>query len=154
MTLKKWQRGTLLVAGTLGVMYGMVYADVVCRAKEAYLEGEKYWAWTDHPDQRVKYLEEQLAAGKKDLQDRLAKGKLSQDEHDRRLELLEFDHQQQLKESTIKYAYAWYQSTVEQFSPPNSKWVKLAREKMPQAKERWKAELRAKNIPFEDYMIE
>jgi hypothetical protein len=154
MTLKKWQRGALLVIGTIAVMYAMVYADVVSRAKEAYLEGEKYWAWTDNPDQRKKYLEEQLAAEKTKLQSKLNEKKLTQDEYTRRLELLEFDHQQQLKESTIKYAYVWYQTAAEQFSPPNSKWVQLAREKMPLAKERWKAELRAKNIPFEDYMID
>jgi hypothetical protein len=152
--MKKWQKIALGVAGTIGIMYAMVYIDVVSRAKEAYQEGEKYWNWTDHPEQRVQYLESQLVADKAELQDKLAKGKISKDDYDREQELLQFDHEQQLKESTIKYAYIWYQTAVDLFSPPNSKWVQLARQKMPMAKERWKAELRAKNIPFEDYMID
>jgi hypothetical protein len=152
--MKKWQKVSLLVAATVGLMYAMVYIDVVSRAKEAYMEGEKYWNWTDHPEQRTEFLDKQLVSDKADLQARLSKGKLSQDEFDREMQLLQFDHEQQLKESSIKYAYIWYQTAVDLFSPPNSKWVQLAREKMPQAKERWKAELRAKKIPFEDYMID
>jgi len=152
--MKKWQKIALAVAGTIAVMYAMVYVDVVTRAKEAYMEGEKYWSWTDHPEQRVQFLESQLTSDKADLQAKLSKGKLSKDEFDREMELLRFDHEQQMKESTIKYAYIWYQTAVDLFSPPNSKWVQLARQKMPLAKERWKAELRAKNIPFEDYMID
>jgi hypothetical protein len=152
--MKKWQTSALLVAGTVVVMYGMVYVDVVSRAKEAYQEGEKYWNWTDHPDQRARFLDDELAAGKTALQAKLSSGKMSKDDFDREMELLQFDHEQQAKESTIKYAYIWYQTAVDLFSPPNSKWVRMAREKMPLAKERWKAELRAKNIPFEDYMID
>jgi hypothetical protein len=30
----------------------------------------------------------------------------------------------------------------------------MARQKMPLAKERWKAELKAKKIPFDDYMLD
>lgn len=152
--MKKWHKIALLVAGTVAAMYGMVYVDVVMRAKEAYQEGEKYWAWTDHPEQRAQFLDAQLAADKAKLDDRLAKGKISKDDYDRELELLQFDHDQARKESTVKYAYVWYQTAVDLFSPPESKWVKLSREKMPLAKERWKAELQAKHIPFEDYMID
>jgi hypothetical protein len=152
--MTKWQRVAILLVGTLAAMYGIVYADVVLRAKEAYLQGEKYWNWTDHPDQYVQFLDSNLEAEKKNLKSRLDKGQIAKDEYDRELELLDFDHQQQLKESTIKYAYVWYQTAAELFSPPNSRWVKLAREKIPAAKERWKAELRAKNIPFQDYMID
>ena len=152
--MKKWQQTALLVVGTVAAMYGLIYADVVSRAKEAYLEGEKYSNWTDHPELHVQAVDADLAARKNDLDARLAKNKLSKDEYDREMELAQFEHDQQLKESTIKYAYVWYQTAVDLFSPPDSKWVKLSREKMPAAKERWKAELRAKKIPFEDYMID
>jgi len=152
--MKKWQQIALLIGATVAIMYAMVYIDVVSRAKEAYLEGEKYWNWTDHPEQRAQYLSAQLASEKADLQSQLSHGKISQDEYNRNVQLAQFDYDQQAKESTIKYAYVWYQTAVDLFSPPDSKWVKLAREKMPQAKERWKQELRAKKIPFEDYMID
>jgi hypothetical protein len=152
--LKKWQRVALWILGTVAVTYGMIYVDVVQRAKESYQEGEKYWNWTDHPEERAQFLNAKFDKDKAELDQQMAKGKLTQDDYSRQLELLQFDHEQALKESTIKYAYVWYQTTVDLFSPPESKWVKLAREKMPLAKERWKAELRAKHIPFEDYMID
>ena len=48
--MKKGQQILLVLAGTVALVYGMIYVDVVWRAKEAYQEGEKYWRWTDHPD--------------------------------------------------------------------------------------------------------
>ena len=53
-----------------------------------------------------------------------------------------------------KMAYVWYQTAVEQFSPPNSKWVRMSKDKMPVALEKWKEDLRRKKIPFEDYMLQ
>jgi hypothetical protein len=59
-----------------------------------------------------------------------------------------------MEESSIKYAYIWFQTTVELFSPPESKWVKLARKKMPLAKSLWQKELESKGIKVEPYMLE
>ena len=93
-----WRRR--LVWGVLGAVavYGIVCADVLLRAREAYLEGEK-------------------AADPKD-------------------------------------AYSWYETAATQFTPPESRWSRLARQKMPIAKEKWKAELRAKHVPFSDAMLD
>jgi hypothetical protein len=76
----------------------MVCADVVLRARHAYLEGEKA--------------------------------------------------------SNPRDAYAWYQTAATLFVPPESRWSRLAREKMPLAKEKWKTDLQAKHIPFDDAMLE
>jgi hypothetical protein len=70
------------------------------------------------------------------------------------LDVLQFDNDFVLQESSLKYAYQWYKDTYELFSPPESKWVKQAREKAPKALELWKEELRQQKIPFEDYMFE
>ena len=152
--MSKGGRIALMLAGTVALVYGMIYLDVVWRAKEAYQEGEKYWRWTDHPEEYANEINSRFEVDKKKLETKRAEGKLTQDDFDRELQLLQFGRVQSLKESTIKYAYVWYQTAVELFSPPESKWVKLSREKMPLAKERWKAELRAKKIPFEEYMID
>jgi len=58
------------------------------------------------------------------------------------------------KAASAKDAYAWYESAATQFTPPESRWTRLAREKMPIAKEKWKAELRAKHVPFNESMLE
>jgi hypothetical protein len=152
--MKRWQAIALWVAGTAAVMYGMVYCDVVMRAKQAFQEGEKYSQWADHPDLKARFLDDRYGKEKSKLDAQLARGKLDKDDYDRSLELAQFDHDQALKESSIKYAYVWYQTAAELFSPPESKWVKLSRQKMPLAKERWESELHAKGIPFEDYMID
>ena len=92
-------RKTLLwgVLGTI-VVYGIVCADVVLRARHAYREGEK-------------------AANPKE-------------------------------------AYAWYESAATLFVPPESKWSRMARDRMPLAKEKWKADLKARHIPFDEAMLE
>jgi hypothetical protein len=79
-------------------MYGLIYGDVVLRARHAYLEAEKA--------------------------------------------------------ASPKETFAWYESAATLFTPPESKWSKLARQKMPLAKERWKTDLRAKKIPFQESMLE
>jgi hypothetical protein len=154
LNLKRWQKLALTVLGIGAVFYGMVYADVVLRAREAWIQGETYWRWADHPEERAAYLQGQEAVEQAALTKKKTQGTLSADDYDRETELLKFRYEQMGKESCVKYAYVWYQTAVQLFSPPESKWVKLSRVKMPLAKERWKAELNAHHIPYEDYMLD
>jgi hypothetical protein len=154
LTLQRWHRIALVTSAVIAVFYGMVYADVVLRAREAWQEGEKFWRWADHPEERLVYLKQKQNEEQVALDEKLKQGKIVRDDYDRDKELLEFRYTQMAQESCLKYAYVWYQTAAELFSPPESKWVKLARAKMPLAKARWKAELHAKKIPFEDYMID
>lgn len=142
------------VFATIAVLYGMVYIDVVLRARSAYLEGEKYWAWSKNPQLKAAALQSELDAKEAVLNKKLKKKKIDQSEYDRQLEIARFDHDRQLEESSLKYSYVWYKTAYELFSPPESKWVKLSRQKAPLAQERWKQELRSKNIPFQDYMVQ
>ncbi len=57
-------------------------------------------------------------------------------------------------QGNYKDATTWYQTTVELFSPPESKWVKLSKTKLPEAKARWKKQLEDQGIKVEDYMLE
>ena len=91
-------RQLALILGLLAMVYAIVCADVVLRARHAYLEAEKA--------------------------------------------------------PTAQLAYAWYESAATLFTPPESSWSRSAREKMSQAKEKWKAELRAKGISFDDAMLD
>ena len=58
------------------------------------------------------------------------------------------------KAANPREAYAWYESAATLFTPPESRWSRLAREKMPAAKEHWRADLRARHIPFDESMLE
>ena len=151
---KKWFRITLLAAGTIAIMYGMIYVDVLMRAREAYAEGEKFWGWHFHPEQKEKYLTGELEKELQRIEKEFKRGKIDKTQYEQDVKIAKFNFQETLEESSIKYAYVWYQTAVELFSPPESKWVVLSREKMVKAKDLWKEELRAKNIPFEDYMLE
>ncbi|MBN1822881.1 MAG: hypothetical protein JW803_01030 [Endomicrobiales bacterium] len=135
-------------------VYGLVYIDVVMRARSAYLEGEKYLSWHENPSLKKAEIEKKYEKERQNLEKRLNKDKITKDEYEQKMQVLGLKKSEQLRESSVKYAYIWYQTAVELFSPPESKWVKLSREKMEKAKDMWKKELRAKKIPFEDYMIE
>jgi len=151
---KKWVKIASLAVFCIAAVYAMIYVDVTLRARSAYLEGEKYWQWNENPALKKAALDDEFQRQKSALDAKLAKGKLTQDEYNKQLDIAGVNRDERMSESSIKYAYIWYQTVVELFSPPESKWVKLSREKMPKAKEMWKAELRARKIPFEDYMLE
>ena len=150
----KWFKRIITVFACVIVVYGLIYVDLVLRARTAYMQGEKYFTWYKNPSLKKEALLKDLMGAKKTLDNELKKGKITKEEYEQQLEIADFDHKNKLKESSIKYAYIWYQTAVELFSPPESKWVKLSRGKMVQSKELWKRELTSKNIPFEDYMLE
>jgi hypothetical protein len=149
-----YKRGLAVAAGLFAFILAVAYVDLVLRARSAYLEGEKYLAWNEKPELKAAYFDAQLAEKETELKAQQAKGKLTAEELADRLELAKFERDERVAESSLKYAYTWFQTAVELFSPPESKWVKLSREKLGPVKEMWKAELRAKKIPFQDYMLE
>ncbi|MBN1621430.1 MAG: hypothetical protein JW871_02430 [Endomicrobiales bacterium] len=151
---KKWVKSAGIVLLCIVLVYLLIYIDVLMRARSAYLEGEKYWRWHENPQEKQQELFAGLQEEKEKLSKELSKDKISQDDYNKQVEIAEFNYEQKLNESSIKYAYIWYQTVVELFSPPESKWVRLSREKMPRAKELWKKQLTEKGIPFEDYMLE
>lgn len=151
---KNWFRNALIVAGTVAVAYAMVYVDVVARAREAFRQGEKYERWHGDPEAKRSFFEEKFLKEKSRLDKKRDKGDVSAEDYEQDLEILKFDRDQALNESSVKYAYQWYKDTYELFSPPESKWVRRARFLAPAAKQRWREELRSRNIPFEEYMLD
>ena len=144
--------GVILVA--IGGVYGLIYMDVVLRAKESYRQAEKYMEWNRQPEKKKEFFDLKFEKDKAALQRLLDKKKISEEEFKQRLEALTFDRDYAMGESSLKYAYQWYKDTYELFSPPESKWVRMARAKTPETLALWKEELRAKKIPFDDYMVE
>ena len=148
------KRVLLAALACVAVVYGMAYADLVLRARSAYLEGEKFLEWDRKPELKKAALDGELAKSEQRLRSLRAAGKLTGPELEQRLELARFDRDERMQESSLKYAYVWFQTAVELFSPPESRWVVLSRGKMAEAKALWKKELDAKKIPYEDYMLE
>jgi len=145
----------LKIAALLALaVYGLVYADLCLRARTGYLEGEKYMEWHRRPELKKAHFDARFDREKKLLDEKLSAGELSKIEYEQQLELEKFRRNEWVAESSLKYSYHWYKTVVELFSPPESRWVRLSREKMAAAKELWKAELDAKKIPYEEYMLE
>ncbi|MCS7151674.1 MAG: hypothetical protein NZ928_04770 [Endomicrobia bacterium] len=136
------------------LIYLFVYLDVLLRARSAYYEAEKYMDWYYNPEKKLNSLEKEAQIEKSKLDKLFAKNKISEEEYKIKLELIEFNKQRKLEESSLKYAYIWYKTVVDLFSPPESKWVKLARQKIPVVKQMWKEELIKKGFKIEDYMLE
>jgi hypothetical protein len=143
-----------LIAFAIAAVYGMIYVDVWIRAKESYLEAEKYLDWSQHPEHKQAYFDAQFSADKEKLEQLHARHKISDEDYQRKLNSLVFDKNFHMGESSLKYAYQWYKDTYELFSPPESRWTKEARLKAPEALVLWKQELRAKNVPFDDFMFQ
>lgn len=135
-------------------VWGIVYADVRMRAHSSFLEAEKYMDWNEHPDKKRDYFNAKFESDKAMLLSQREKEKMPDDVFNEKMASLEFDRSYALGESSLKYAYQWYKDTYELFSPPESKWVKMARAKAPVALDLWKQELRAQNIPFEETNFE
>ncbi len=145
--------GSAVLAG-LVIVYALAYADVAWRARSAYLEGEKYMAWSLDPALKRAALQAEFAGRERALRDEAAAGKLSGAELEQRAALLRFDFNERLQESSLKYAVAWYRTAVELFSPPESRWVALSRSRLAEAKALWKRELDAQKVPYKEYMLE
>ncbi len=137
----------------LGV-YGLVYTDLVLRARSGYLEGERFMEWHRNPGVKKAHFDARFREAKARLDREKKKVGLSDGEYEQRLEIERFRRDEAVAESSLKYAYHWYKTVVDLFSPPESRWVRRARSRMVEAKELWRKELDAKKIPYEEYMLE
>lgn len=147
-------RSALIAAALVAAVYAMARVDLVLRARSAYLEGEKWSEWSRKPELKKAHFDAELAAREGELSRELAKGRLDRAAYERKAGLARFERDQAVAESSLKYAYVWYQTAAELFSPPENRWSVLARAKMAETRVLWKKELDARKIPYQDYMLE
>jgi len=152
--VKKYYKLIIVIISYIIAFYIFVYLDIFFRARSAYFEAEKYLDWYYNPSKKIEYIQKQTEKERQNLDKLLSKGKISKEEYQIKLELIEFNKQRQLEESSLKYAYIWYKTVIDLFYPPQTKWVKLAKQKIEQVKQLWKKELEQKGYKIEDYMIE
>jgi hypothetical protein len=107
--------GIVLAAVIIGVI--MVYAELVKRAHREYKLGEMYERFDANPAEKKAYYD-----------DLLAKQKITKEEY----ELM-------MDDNALKNAYVQYQTVIDLFQPPRSKWVKLSEERMKVVEPRYNA---------------
>ncbi len=149
-----WRRVLLTAAGLCAFVFAAAYTDVVLRARSAYKEGEKWLLWNEYPELKKAYFDAELAARLKKFEGERAAGALTPLEFEKKATLARFERDQAVAESSLKYAYVWFQTAAELFSPPESRWVVMSRVKMRTTRELWKHELDVKKIAYKDYMLE
>lgn len=148
-------RRVLLTAAALAAfVYGAACVDLVLRARSAYLEGEKWLDWSQHPQLKQAHFDAILARRAQEIERERAAGMLTPDAYAKKLGLARFERDQAVSESSLKYAYVWYRTAALQFTPPESRWVVRARERMKTTRELWKKELDAKKVPYRDDMLD
>lgn len=147
-------RDVLLTCGVALAVYAMVRVDLMLRARSAYLEGEKWTQWSRRPELKKAFFDAKLSTREGELSSQLASGRLQHGAYERQVGLARFERDSSLAESSLKYAFVWYQTAAKLFSPPESRWTAMARVKMLETRELWKKELDAHKVPYQDYMLE
>lgn len=99
---------TGIVIVTLIIAYFMARYEVVRRAKREYLEGEKFLSFYKNPELKKQYYDEKL----------------------RKKEITQEEYEMLMEDNALKNAYVQYQTVIDLFTPPESKWVKLSRERL------------------------
>ncbi|MBI5883512.1 MAG: hypothetical protein HZB91_10465 [Elusimicrobia bacterium] len=149
-----WRGAALGLLACCAAVYGAAAGDLWLRARSACFEGEKYLSWHRDPALKAAHFDGLLAARSEALLAERRSGRVDEAAYEARIKLLKSERDFRVGESSLKYAHAWFQTAVELFSPPESRWVKLARVRMAETRELWKKELDARKIGYSDYMLE
>ncbi|MBP7792155.1 MAG: hypothetical protein KA120_03740 [Candidatus Goldbacteria bacterium] len=112
MQINEKNKNTLITIGliilTLIIAYFMARFEVIKRAKREYLEGEKFMSFYKNPDLKKQYYDEKL----------------------KKKEISEPEYEMLMEDNDLKNAYVQYQTVVDLFTPPESKWVKMSRQRL------------------------
>ncbi len=146
-------RRVLLTAAALAAaVYGLALGDVALRGRSAYLEGEKWLEWARKPELKKAHFDAVLAEREAALEKERAT--LSPEAYEKKRALARFERDQALAESSLKYAFVWHRTAAELFAPPETRWTRAARERLPEVRESWRRELAARGVKAADHMLE
>jgi hypothetical protein len=149
-----WRRALAAAAALTVFVYAAVAADTVLRARAACREGERWLAWSRHPEQRRARLDAELEERRAELERERAAGRLGGEEYAKRLGLARFERDRAEAEGTAKFAALWLESAAGLFTPPESRWSVRARAELVEARALWRRELQARGLPADDYRLE
>ena len=127
--------------------------DLALRSRGALLRAEREDAWRDNPAAKAAYFEEQYA--RETAPDKAAAAvPPSPETAARAAALRKAEKEFRISESSAKMAYIWYKTAAGDFYFPMNPWAARAREKLPAALAAWRAELAAKGVKAEEWMLQ
>jgi len=148
-----WRRALAAAAALALFVQAAVALDVVLRARAACHEGEKWLAWSDHPELKRARLDAEFEARRAELEAEGASGRLGADAFRKQLALASFDRDRALEESSAERAAVWFRSAADLFASPESRWRARARVLLASARERVRRERLARGLPAEDFRL-
>ena len=98
----------IIVLCTLIIAFLMVRFELVKRAKREFNEGERYLSFYRNPDLKKQFYDEKL----------------------KKKEITETEYELLMEDNALKNAYVQYSTVTDLFTPPESKWVKLSRQRL------------------------
>jgi hypothetical protein len=154
MTARRALRYTALAAAAAGAFFLLAAADLGLRGRGAYERARRHAAWRDNPAAKAEHYarlyEERAAAVKKQADG----GELTAEQAGRALTLAAADRDFSVSESSAKQAVIWYRSAADDFNSPFNRWAPQARRELPAALAAWRAELEARGVKAEDWMLQ
>jgi len=145
---------SLLAACGVMLFFVAAAADLGLRSRAALLEARRHDLWSANPGLKAEYYGSLYKKKLARLDKELAAGRLKKGSAGQQADLLKSERDFFLAESSAKLALLWYKTAAERFASPLNPWAARARERLPAAREAWRAELAAKGLRTEDWMTE
>lgn len=137
------------IAIAVPAFFLLAAGDLALRSRGALLRAEREEAWRDDPAAKAAYFEERYA--RETAPDAAPP---SPETAARAAELRKAGKEFRVSESSAKMAYIWYKTAAGDFYFPMNPWAARARAKLPAALAAWRAELAAKGVKAEEWMVE
>lgn len=134
------------IATAVPAFFLLAAGDLALRSRGALLRAEREEAWRDNPSAKAAYYED-LFSGE------TAAGTGSPETAARAANLRKAEKEFRVSESSAKMAYIWYKTAAGDFYFPMNPWAARARAKLPSALAAWRAELAAKGVRAEEWMV-
>ncbi len=140
------------IAIAVPAFFLLAAGDLALRSRGALLRAEREEAWRDNPAAKAAYFEDQYSLDTAP-DTGAAAGPPSPETAARAANLRKAGKEFRLSESSAKMAYIWYKTAAGDFYFPMNPWAARARERLPAALAAWRAELAAKGVKAEEWMV-
>ncbi|MDO8803994.1 MAG: hypothetical protein Q7R35_06165 [Elusimicrobiota bacterium] len=142
------------IAIAVPVFFLFAAGDLALRSRGALLRADEQALWRDNPGRKAAHYEalfrRQVSAIERDS----AGGRLTKEQSGRAAALASAERDFFISESSAKLAFIWYRTAAKDFPSPFNPWAEKAKSKLPAALAAWRAELAAKGVKAEDWMLE
>ena len=153
MAARRALRLTALAAAAAGAFFLLAAGDLALRSRSALAEARRHAAWHADPAAKAAHFKALYAAASGTISRDAAQGHLTAEQAARAETLAAAERDMLIAESSAKQAVLWYRSAAEDFSSPLNPWSALAARELPAALEAWRAELEARGLKTEDWML-